>query len=278
MSKQVSVLIPAHDEAAHIGACLVAVFASAPLPAGWHGEVLVIANGCADDTAAQARATDVAEGWTLRVLDLPEGGKLAALNAGDAAAGGDVLIYLDADVRVSADLIRQIIAALTQDGTEYASGSPQIPPARSATTRAYARFWMQLPFFRSGVPGFGVFAMTREGRARWGGWPDIIADDIFARLCFAPAERQRVAATYSWPMVEGFRNLVRVRRRQNTGVAEVAAKYPQLISNEDKSPVSGAILLRLLLADPIGFLIYGSVTLAVKTPLFASTTRWTRGR
>lgn len=278
MTKRVSVLIPAHNEAAHIRACLAAVFSSAPLPAGWCGEVLVIANGCADDTAARARTTDTSEDWALRVLDLPEGGKLAALNAGDAVAIGDVLIYLDADVRVSTDLIPQVIAALTQNGAKYASGSPRIPPARSAITRAYARFWMQLPFFRSGVPGFGVFAMTRKGRTRWGEWPDIIADDIFARLRFAPTERQRVAATYSWPMVEGFRNLIRVRRRQNAGVAEIDAKYPQLIANEDKAPISTVTLLRHLLADPFGFLIYVSVTLAVKTPIFASGNRWTRGR
>ena len=83
-----SVLIPAHNEASEITACLASVFASEDLPAGWQGEVLVIANGCTDQTAALARSTPVPQGWSLLVLDLPEGGKLAALNAGDRAARG----------------------------------------------------------------------------------------------------------------------------------------------------------------------------------------------
>ncbi|KIC36727.1 glycosyltransferase family 2 protein [Leisingera sp. ANG-M7] len=278
MTRQVSVLIPAHNEAMYIGACLQSVFASAPLPPGMTAEVLVLANGCTDTTAALARKATAPKDWELQVLELPEGGKLGALNAGDALARGEILIYLDADVQVSPDLIAQIAAALDSGAPGYASGRPRVSPARSLVTRAYARFWMRLPFFSSGVPGFGIFAMNRAGRQRWGGWPDIIADDIFARLNFTPQERAQVAATYSWPMVEGFRNLVKVRRRQNAGVAEVAKTYPHLMLNEDTPRVGTSRVLSLLLRDPAGFLAYAAVALAVKTPLFASRTRWTRGR
>ncbi|UWQ73916.1 glycosyltransferase [Leisingera sp. M658] len=278
MTRGVSVLIPAHDEAEYIAGCLQAVFASDPLPAGMAAEVLVLANGCRDETAALARIQQPPAGWDLRVLELPEGGKLGALNAGDAAACGGILIYLDADVAVSPALIPQLAAALSQDVPLYASGCPQVALARSAVTRAYARLWTRLPFVTGGVPGFGVFAMTRAGRQRWGDWPDIIADDIFARLNFAPSERVKVPAVYSWPMVEGFRNLVRVRRRQNAGVAEVASKYPGLLQNEDKIPPSAGAVLKLLLSDPAGFVLYAMVGLATKTPLFASASRWTRGR
>ncbi|KIC15530.1 glycosyltransferase family 2 protein [Leisingera sp. ANG-DT] len=278
MTPRVSVLIPAHNEAGYIGDCLQAVFASDPLPEGMTAEVLVLANGCTDATAALARDALPPDGWDLQVLELPEGGKLGALNAGDAAARGDILIYLDADVLVSPGLLPQIAVALDLEAPRYASGCPQVSSARSPVTRAYARLWMQLPFFSSGVPGFGIFAMNRAGRQRWGNWPDIIADDIFARLKFAPGERVRVPASYSWPMVEGFRNLVKVRRRQNAGVSEVAAKFPQLTRNEDTVKASAGTALQLLLRDPLGFLAYGAVALAVKTPLFASRTRWTRGR
>lgn len=278
MTQRVSVLIPAHNEADYIARCLQAVFASDPLPAGMMAGVLVLANGCSDDTAALARSQAPPMGWVLQVLELPEGGKLPALTAGDAAAQGDILIYLDADVLVSPALIPQIAETLSDGVPRYASGRPQVARARSAVTRAYARLWMQLPFFSRGVPGFGVFAMTRAGRQRWQEWPDIIADDIFARLSFAPAERVQVPASYSWPMVEGFRNLVKVRRRQNAGVAEVADRFPQLQRNEDKQPPRYRAVMRLLLVDPAGFLVYSLVALAVKTPLFASNTRWTRGR
>ncbi len=137
---------------------------------------------------------------------------------------------------------------------------------------------MQLPFVQTGVPGFGLFAMNSAGRARWQHWPDIIADDTFARLSFAPAERVRLAARYTWPMVEGFRNLTRVRRRQNAGVAELSATFPALQANDDKIAISPGQLLRLIWRDPIGFAAYALVSLAVKSPLFRSTQRWARGR
>ncbi|WP_424979912.1 glycosyltransferase family 2 protein [Leisingera sp. S232] len=278
MTPRISVLIPAHNEAAYITGCLRSVFSSGPLPVGMAAEVLVLANGCTDDTAALARRERAPDGWHLHVLELPQGGKLKALNAGDAAARGDILIYLDADVQVSSELIPLIAAALDHETPCYASGRPQIAPARSGLTRAYARLWRQLPFFTSPAPGFGFFAMNRAGRQRWGDWPDIIADDIFARLHFRPAERVQVPAAYSWPMVEGFRNLVKVRRRQNAGVTEVAKKHPDLMQNADTPRTGAGMAVRLLLRDPTGFAAYGAVALAVKTPLFASRTRWTRGR
>ncbi|OIQ39542.1 MAG: glycosyl transferase [Roseobacter sp. MedPE-SWde] len=274
---QVSVLIPAHNEADYIAACLASLFACT-LPDGLQGEVIVLANGCTDATAYIAAAQKPRPPWQLKVLDLPEGNKLKALTAGDAMARGNVLIYLDADVTVEHALIGQITETLFNAPPRYASGTPQLTPAQSALTRAYGRFWMRLPFVQNGTPGFGLFAMNRAGRARWQHWPDIIADDTFARLSFAPNERIKLPSHYHWPMVEGFRNLTRVRRRQNAGVAELREIYPNLLAHDDKTKLSLLQLLRLLRSDPIGFAAYALVSIAVKSPLFRSKQRWTRGR
>ena len=275
---QVSVLIPAHNEADYIGSCLDALCASDPLPEGIGMEILVLANGCHDATVEIARSHPVPSGWDLWVLDLPQGGKLAALNAGDATAKGSIRIYLDADVLVEPPLLAQLVSELSHPTPRYASGTPMITPALSRITRAYGRFWSGLPFVQHGVPGFGLFAMNLSGRKRWRNWPDIIADDLFARLSFAPDERIKVSGRYSWPMVEGFRNLVRVRRRQNAGVTELAEKFPQLMQNEDKQKLPLQQLLGMLLRDPLGFLTYAIISLTVKSPLFRSGQRWTRGR
>ncbi len=61
-----------------------------------------------------------------------------------------------------------------------------IPPARSALTRAYARFWQRLPFNRTVAPGYGLYAVNAAGRARWEAFPAIISDDTFVRLQFTP--------------------------------------------------------------------------------------------
>lgn len=281
MTDTASIILPAHDEADYIGACLAALLACDPLPAGWQAEVIVVANGCRDATAEVARGhcdRAAARGWALRVIEVTEGGKLNALNLGDATARGGIRIYLDADVTVRPALIAQLVQVLDQPAPRYASGTPKVARAQSRFTRAYARVWTRLPFVTQGIPGFGIFAMNAGGRARWGNWPDIISDDTFARLQFAPAERIGVPAGYEWPMVEGFANLVRVRRRQNAGVGEIAARFPQLLANDDKPRLSFGVLASLALRDPVGFGAYGAVALAVKTPLWRGPGRWARGR
>nr|WP_235789756.1 glycosyltransferase family 2 protein [Ruegeria pomeroyi] len=281
VSRWLSVILPAHDEADWIGDCARALLASDPLPAGWRCEVLVVANGCTDDTAARARGfadQAAARGWDWQVLELAEGGKLGALTAGDAAARGELRAYLDADVRLDAALLAQLVAALDTEAPRYASGAPRVAPAKSQITRLYARFWQRLPFVATGVPGFGLFAVNAAGRARWGNWPDIISDDTFVRLSFTPQERLRVKAGYDWPMVEGFANLVRVRRRQDAGVAEVARLYPHLPQNDGTPGLGMGGLIRHLLRDPLGFAVYATVAITVRTPLYRPRSRWDRGR
>jgi len=279
-----SVIIPANNEAAYIGACLESFLASdiAPEPgAGPTVELVVVANGCSDATVAVAKGyrRDVeARGWRLIVLDLAEGNKLAALNAGERAASGKVLVYTDADILVSPPLLGQLREVLDRPEPAFAGGRPTVARARSWITRAYARTWLRVPFVTDVVPGCGVFAMNAAGRARWDRYPRIIADDTFTRLQFTPAERVGVPASYQFPMPEGFRRLVRVRRRQDLGVAEVAREFPALLQNDDKPRMTAGRVLRLLLADPVGFAVYGAVTVAVRLQRGGTGQIWARGR
>lgn len=272
-----SVIIPAANEEAWIGPCLRALFA-APAPPGG-AEVIVVANGCTDGTAAAARALAplaAGQGWGFQVLVLARGGKPGALNAGDAAASpGSARAYLDADVRVSPGLMAGLSAAVAGPGAVFASGTPVIPPARSAVSRAYARFWLRLPFNRSAAPGYGVYAVSRAGRARWGTFPQIIADDSFARLHFMPAERLQLDHPYDWPVVEGLAALVRVRRRQDAGMAEINRLYPGLRAGEGRQRLSPPALARLALTDPLGLAAYATVIAATR---LRRNQGWTRGR
>jgi len=271
-----SIIIPACNEGAYIGACLSAVIAATGPD---DAQVIVAANGCTDDTAARASAFSAAfeaKGWRLDVLDLPALGKHGALDAGDAAAIHEDRVYLDADVLISPDVLAEIAQALAEPGARYASGTP-IVTATSQVSRAYARFWVQLPFVAQGVPGFGLYAVNAAGRARWGNFPAIISDDTFVRVQFTPAERVKTPATYEWPIVEGFRDLVRVRRRQDQGVVEMQQLHPDLMANEGKSPTRKTWLLARLFRDPIAFAAYAAVTLAVRAG-WGRQEGWVRGR
>lgn len=278
LSPALSVIVPARNEEAWLGPCLEALLAQDEVPSG-PVEVVVAANACTDGTVTAARAhapAFEARGWRLQVLDLASGGKLGALAAAEAEATGRALVYLDADVVCEPPLLAQLAAALDVARPRYATGRLAVARAQSAVTRAYARVWTRLPFVEGGAVGAGLFAVNRAGRARWGDWPAIISDDTFARLQFAPPERVEVPARYHWPMVEGFANLVRVRRRQDAGVDELRRLYPALLANEGKGPLTPGKLMRIAFRSPFGFLVYLAVHVAVRMRPPAA--EWTRGR
>lgn len=272
------ILIPANNESLYIDACLQALAAQDA-----EGPVLVVvaANACTDDTVAKARAYTegfAAKGWELVCLDLPGGGKIGALNAGEAALPDPSVAraYLDADVICAPSLIREIRTALDTDAPRYATGTIAVTRGDSWATRAYAKIWRQVPFVKSGAVGAGFFAMNGAGRARWGDWPPIISDDTFARLHFTPEERIETPARYHWPMVEGLAALIRVRQRQNTGVEELAAKWPDLLDNEAKGGWGLPYFLRVAAGAPLAMAVYLTVHVAVR--LRKPETEWSRGR
>ncbi|MGY6411710.1 MAG: glycosyltransferase [Alkalilacustris sp.] len=272
-----SVIIPAHNETGYIGDCLDSLCRQTP-DAG-PAEVIVAANGCTDDTVAVARARApalAARGWALTVLDIPESGKPGALNAADAVARGAWRLYLDADIRCAPDLLSQLRTVLGRPQPVYATGRLQLAPARSWITRRYGDFWMRVPFNRGGAVGAGLYAVNAPARARWGSYPPIISDDSFARLQFRAEERVEVPAAYDWPVAEGFRALVRVRRRQDAGMAELFRLYPELAHNEEKVRPGISGTLRLAHEAPISFLVYALVVLAVRSRRATGT--WARGR
>ncbi len=279
-----SVIIPANNEQAFIGRCLQALAEQTADPDTCGGiEILVAANACTDGTVAIARSFDTPfaeRGYILTVLDLAEGGKLNALNVADAQAKGEMRAYLDADVILSSGVLAGVIGVLNRPEPAYTSGRLSVAPARTWITRHYAKAWQRLPFMISDVPGAGLFCVNGPGRARWGEFPAIIADDAYVRLQFTPAERHQVEEPYSWPMIEGFRNLVKVRRRQDVGLAEVYEKFPELRKNEGKAPLTKALLLKLALTIPVSFAVYCFVSIAVRldAKLGGSGHTWTRGR
>ena len=273
-----SIIIPAYNEAGVVGRCLASVLAAED--PGCPVEVIVSANACRDGTVERARAHEAVarrRGWRFLVIDRPEPGKPGALNAGDAAAQGANRLYLDADVEIERGMLRALAAALAVPAPRFVSGGLVMEaPAHRRFARLYARLWAKLPFMARTVPGCGLYAVNAAGRARWGAFPDVLADDTYVRLLFAPAERIAVSARYHWPVAEGFGSLVRVRRRQRAGVIEIAARYPEIMANEDKPRLGGTGALRLALGDPLGFAAYGAVGLAVRAG--RPTREWSRAR
>lgn len=259
---RLKVIVPAHNEELTIGDCLSSLIAS-DIPSGWSCEIDVVANGCTDRTIeiAELHASDAAEvGKMLKVVELPEASKPNALNCANSAAA-HVLVYVDADVRVSPKLLGQLVEILDVPMPRYASGRVSPVCAGSLLVRRYAEVWSGLPYAKEHVPGCGLFAVNHQGRERWGKFPPIIADDMFVRLQFNPSERFITEAPYRWPLPQSARGLIRIRSRWKRGNVELKEEFPNLLQNEAAGRRVTAYI-ETALRSPLSFTIYCAICIA----------------
>lgn len=189
MTPESSVIIPAHNEMTLLGRCLTALLADA-LPG--EIEVVVVANGCTDATADIARSFP-----GVVVVELDVADKATALNAGDAAATGWPRLYVDADVVVSTNALRQTTQALGGTKILAAAPRPHFDSQRSSRlVRAWYRTYAVMPYTQHGMIGSGVYGLSRTGHERLGSFPDAVADDLVVSRLFAENERTTVDATF----------------------------------------------------------------------------------
>ncbi|MGE3622013.1 MAG: glycosyltransferase family 2 protein [Acidimicrobiia bacterium] len=211
-----SVIVPAHDEEATIERCLRSLLEGA---AEGEVEVVVACNGCTD------RTEEIASGFgpPVTVVATDVASKRAALNLGDAAATGFPRFYLDADVGLTVDGLRKVAAALEGGGALVAAPALALDAHRSSPiVRSYYRFFARLPSVAGDVAGRGVYALSEEGRHRFGEFPDVTGDDHFIRSSFPPEARVTVPEVTSH--VEAprrFSALVRRKARILAGNREV---------------------------------------------------------
>ena len=178
-----TVVIPAHNEGQIIGRLLGQLH-----PAMTAGElsVLVVANGCTDDTAHVAASF----GPGIRVLSIPVASKQAALNTAYGTGAEFPRIYVDADVELSGQDIRALAAALRQPGVLAAAPERVLVlTGRPWPVRWFYDVWVRLPEVRSSLWGRGVIAVNESGQQRIAALPPLLGDDLAASLSFEPQER-----------------------------------------------------------------------------------------
>ena len=100
-----SFVIPAHDEAALIGATIRAIQGAAT-ELGEHFEVIVVDDASSDDTAG------IAGSLGAQVVRVAVRQISVARNVGAAMAHGDFLLFVDADTLVDAAVVRAAVRAM----------------------------------------------------------------------------------------------------------------------------------------------------------------------
>ncbi|WP_166786588.1 WecB/TagA/CpsF family glycosyltransferase [Cryobacterium sp. TMT1-19] len=209
-----SIIIPAHNEAAVIGRTLRAL---APLAERNEAEIIVSCNGCTDATASIARTFP-----DVRVVEITESSKTAALNAGDGEASAWPRIYLDADIEITTDAVHAVFSTLSSGNLLAAR-----PAFRYDTTgasplvRAYYRARGRMPSMHSALWGAGVYAVNAAGHDRFGAFPALTADDLFVDTIFTSDEKttlDTVPVRVRTP--RSIRGLIAVLTRQHRGTIE----------------------------------------------------------
>jgi glycosyltransferase involved in cell wall biosynthesis len=258
-SGPISVIIPAYNEAKVIGRCLSSMLEGA---APGELEIIVACNGCKDDSAGIARSF----GPPVRVIELAEASKVAALNAGDAAATSFPRFYVDADIELSIEAIRETAKVLAGGHALAAAPRMEIDDRdRSWLIRAYYRVWTRLPFFDDGMIGTGVYALAEAGRKRFDRFPDVIADDGFVYLQYAPGERVTVrSCSFTVRPPRTLVGLFKIFTRVRAGAHELEARFPELSS---RWMVDYGSSLRRVLSSPSlwpAAPVYAAVVVATK--------------
>ena len=204
-----SVVVPAYNEAASIRETLKPLVQIADQLGG---QIVVVANGCHDETADIAR-----EFKRVELIETPVASKSNALNLGDQACSQFPRLFMDGDLRIDPEQFQALVQRLQT--TSRLMVTPQMVVNTSYSTvwvqRFYA-FWTRLPAYQ--VRSGGLFGVTQAGRARFEEFPELTADDSFVRSRFAEDEVEVAKDIHFSAMApSNLGGLVAVRKRVKRG-------------------------------------------------------------
>lgn len=234
-----AIIIPAHNEERGIGRLLDALAPGAP-----DAEIVVVANGCTDRTAAVARERGVV------VLETPVPSKIHALALGDREVSAFPRIYVDGDVVIGAADIKALCAALRQPGVHAVGPTRRFDMTGVArSVRLFYSVWQDLDAVRDELFGRGVIAVDEVGHQRIADWAEVMSDDLHVALSFSPEERRVVPDAFVtiWPP-KTYADLLRRRVRAMHGNRTVQERAAA--AGRRRVAGSGASLLRLVTQDP----------------------------
>jgi cellulose synthase/poly-beta-1,6-N-acetylglucosamine synthase-like glycosyltransferase len=193
----VTLVISAHNEAASIGAKLENLLAL-DYPQD-RLEVVIASDGSDDGT------DDLVRGYAergVRLVSLPRVGKAAALNAAVAEAGGDVLVFSDANSIYAPDALRALVRPFADPSVGGAAGDQRYLSRDGADAIASGeqRYWdfdrlLKRAESRAGSTISATGAIYAVRRSLFRSVPPGVTDDFFTstgaiaqgyRLVFAP--------------------------------------------------------------------------------------------
>jgi glycosyltransferase involved in cell wall biosynthesis len=242
-----SIVIPAYNESARLGATLEKVLAYVHQQ-GWDAEVIVVNDGSRDDTAEIVRAM-AAKDSTLRLIENPGNrGKGYSVRNGMLHAAGRIILFSDADLSSPIEEAPKLLQAL-EAGADIAIGSRWLR-AETQTQRQplhrqlFGRIFNLLLRMTLGLQfadtqcGFKAFRRPAveaifplQKIERWGFDPEILflAQKFGSKIKEVPVLWGHSGGTRINPLVDGsrmFQEMLRIRWNDITGKYDAASALP----------------------------------------------------
>lgn len=183
-----SFIIPAHNEAGSLAACIAAI-REAAATIGTPFEIIVVNDASTDDTAA------IAERHGAKVLHVTHRHIAATRNSGARAAQGDVLFFIDADTLINSRYLKSALTAL-ENGRVGGGGVPAFDKPLPLWARlGYPFFWAAIKVLRQ--PGGSSLFCTRQAYLATGGFDETYyaAEDALFVSALKKQGRFALAAT-----------------------------------------------------------------------------------
>jgi dolichyl-phosphate beta-glucosyltransferase len=186
-----TIVLPAFNEEARLGPALDELFGylhrrgghardgrpgAELLPAAV--DVLVVDDGSTDRTAALVRARPEQVAGELTLLQVPHGGKGAAVRAGMLAARGDLIVFTDADMATPPDELAPLAQALETADAVYGS---RIQPDGSDMRKTQPPWRRFLGRTFHALASAWVVGPVQDTQCGFKGFRRDVARDVFAR-------------------------------------------------------------------------------------------------
>ncbi|MTL12219.1 glycosyltransferase [Nocardia seriolae] len=265
-----AVIVPAYNESAVIERTLRPLGAAAV--AGYF-ELIVVANGCTDDTAARARTIP-----GVHVVELPTGSKPLALNTGDSIATSWPRLYLDADIQITATTILALLDRI--DRGDILAARPTFRYDSATATplvRGYYRARRKMAAHQNALWWAGVFGLSAEAHKRFGEFPDVTGDDMFVDTQFDDTEKTVVETDPSvWTTPTTLPGLLTVLTRHHRGNTELRERDPHRTPNTTQT--TARAILRTITGprSALDAAIYLGIAIAARRRAAHSDSRWER--
>lgn len=234
------IVVPVRDEAKVLSRTVPALLRSV---GNERTRIIWVCNGCRDGSVQAIRDS---AGERAEIIQIETPGKTLALQEGDTLLDRDDIfprLYLDADTWMRAGDLERLLQPLRTGRAELVAAAHALDFSRcSALSAAMADCWLSLPFARTAA-FLGAVAVSKSGRARWGRWPEVIADDMFMAAMVPPERRMMVAGSVATTYAPAdFLSWVRMRARWLRGERQLLARGITIPSAENQK----ADLLRRL--------------------------------